>query len=255
MSIQNFYAERNLDRADGFGSLAGGRRNPHRGFDVNRIPVGTPVPSLFAGTVVRSERQTGLGNVVVVRRANGTFVGYAHLDTRAVAVGATVAAGQPVGTLGNTGTLTTGPHVHVTVSKTSDNPSAGAVIDPLPYILFARDGGKDPDGVAPTPTPTPVADWDFGQRFADQARIQRALKARGRYSGPVDGAWGPNSIRGIQTTLRNVGYTGAIDGVPGPATCEFVQRYAARFGGYRGPIDRKLGPASWTGFAIGLEKP
>lgn len=253
MDIQEFYAEEHLDRADGFGSMAGGRTNPHRGFDVNRHGSTTPVPSIVEGVVVRSERQTGLGNVVVVRRANGTYIGYAHLNERLVGVGASVGQGTIIGTLGNTGTLTTGPHTHVTASKVSDNPSSGGVIDPLPYILWARDGGADPDGSAPAPSPS--ADWDFGQQYADQARIQQALANRGRYDGPVDGVWGPNTIKGIQTTCANVGYTGPIDGIPGPNTCYFVQVYAQKFGDYTGPVDKVLGPNSWAGFALGLERP
>ncbi len=98
--------------------------------------------------------------------------------------------------------------------------------------------------------------WAFNPPAASmQARIQQALKNRGRYSGPVDGAWGVNSIKGIQTTAKNVGYSGPINGVPGANTCHYVQVYAARFGGYTGPIDSVLGPNSWNGFAVGLEAP
>lgn len=251
--IASFYAERHLDRADGFGSMAGGRVRPHRGFDVNGHPVGEQVPSIVDGVVVRSERQTGLGNVVVVRRASGTYIGYAHLDYRAVGAGESVSQGSIIGGLGNTGTLTTGPHTHVTASRVSDDPSTGEMMDPLPYILWARDGGQDPDGA--TPPPAPSAEWDFGQQYADQARIQAALAARGRYDGPVDGEWGPNSIKGIQTTCANVGYDGPIDGIPGPNTCYHVQVYAQRFGDYTGPVDSVLGPNSWAGFALGLERP
>jgi hypothetical protein len=88
-----------------------------------------------------------------------------------------------------------------------------------------------------------------------QARIQKDLAARGRYSGPIDGVWGVNSIKGIQITCANVGYTGPIDGEPGPNTCHYVQVYAQRFGSYTGPIDSILGPNSWSGFALGLERP
>lgn len=88
-----------------------------------------------------------------------------------------------------------------------------------------------------------------------QARIQKDLAARGRYSGPIDGVWGVNSIKGIQTTCANVGYTGPIDGVPGQNTCHYVQVYAQRFGSYTGPVDSILGPNSWSGFALGLERP
>jgi hypothetical protein len=90
---------------------------------------------------------------------------------------------------------------------------------------------------------------------AVQARIQAALKARGRYTGPVDGVFGPNSIKGVQLTIRNVGYTGPVDGVLGPVGSRYIQTYAQRFGSYTGPVDGVLGPNSWAGFALGLERP
>jgi hypothetical protein len=90
---------------------------------------------------------------------------------------------------------------------------------------------------------------------ATQKRIQQDLANRGRYSGPIDGVWGVNSIKGIQTTCANVGYTGPIDGEPGPNTCHYVQVYAQKFGSYTGPVDSILGPNSWSGFALGLERP
>nr|WP_225752077.1 peptidoglycan-binding protein [Pseudoclavibacter sp. Marseille-Q3772] len=60
-------------------------------------------------------------------------------------------------------------------------------------------------------------------RFA----IQAALKALGRYSGPVDGAWGPETIKGIQRTIQaRAGYTGPIDGAVGKNTVIGVITYA-----------------------------
>lgn len=100
------------------------------------------------------------------------------------------------------------------------------------------------------------SDWAWNPPDAEtQARIQRALTARGRYAGPADGVWGPNTVMGIQTTCQNVGYDGPIDGEPGPNTARHVQIYAQRFGDYGGPIDQILGPNSWAGFALGLERP
>lgn len=128
-------------------------------------------------------------------------------------------------------------------------------------VLMAALGGTTPapqPAPAPSPAPAPAASssWSFNKpNFATQLRIQKALKNRGRYSGPLDGVWGPNTIKGIQTTIRNVGYSGSIDGVPGPSTCYYVQDYAAKFGDYSGPIDKVLGPNSWAGFALGLERP
>jgi len=103
---------------------------------------------------------------------------------------------------------------------------------------------------------TPGSDWAFNEPDQPtQARIQQGLANRGRYDGPIDGVWGPNTIMGIQTTIQNVGYTGPIDGVPGYNTCYYVQVYAQKFGDYTGPVDAILGPNSWDGFALGLERP
>jgi hypothetical protein len=85
-----------------------------------------------------------------------------------------------------------------------------------------------------------------------QKDVQQGLANRGRYSGPIDGAWGTASVKGIQETIQNVGYTGPIDGVAGERTAHYVQVYAQKFGGYKGPIDSFLGQKSWDGFAYGL---
>lgn len=104
--------------------------------------------------------------------------------------------------------------------------------------------------------------WAFNPpNAAMQKRIQQGLHDRtkfgqkSRYNGPIDGIWGVNTIKGIQETIRGVGYKGLIDGIPGPDTCYYVQVYAQKFGGYKGPIDRVLGPNSWESFARGLELP
>jgi len=116
-------------------------------------------------------------------------------------------------------------------------------------------GAVPPTPRPPVTAPAPTA-WAFNPPSRDlQARIQRALKARGRYNGPDDGIWGPNTIKGIQITAANVGYTGGADGIPGPNTCYYVQLYAQKFGSYTGPLDKVLGPNGWMGFLLGLERP
>lgn len=109
---------------------------------------------------------------------------------------------------------------------------------------------------SPGPDDTPTSTWAWNAPdTATQKRVQVALANRNRYSGPQDGQWGINSIKGIQTTCQNVGYSGPIDGKPGPNTCHYVQVYAKKFGSYTGPVDSVLGPNSWSGFALGLERP
>ena len=76
--------------------------------------VGQPVRSTHAGRL-RSGRTTTLGNVVTVTGVRWSSF-YAHLDT--VAPDGEIKPGDIVGTCGNTGTLTTGPHLHYSVGFT-----------------------------------------------------------------------------------------------------------------------------------------
>ncbi len=233
----------NPDLADGLGATAG-RSRPHRGLDFpHRTGVG--IPSVAAGVVVISEWSDALGYIIEVRHDDDRFFGYCHMNARGLAVGTRVSQGTILGVVGNTGSESFGSHVHVTNGNRQGavyGASMNFLADPWPYIKNAMNGGG--------------GSWAFNPPAADmQARIQRALKNRGRYNGPVDGVWGVNTIKGIQTTIKNVGYTGAVDGVPGPATCRYVQEYARRFGDYKGPIDSVLGPNGWAGFALGLERP
>jgi len=127
------------------------------------------------------------------------------------------------------------------------------------YLGWSRKNGSNPQIPVQAWTPSGSGGgttWAWNAPdSATQKRIQQDLANRGRYSGPIDGDWGVNSIKGIQTTCANVGYTGPIDGVPGANTCHYVQVYAKQFGSYTGPVDSILGPNSWSGFALGLERP
>lgn len=249
MSIQDFYAEEHLDLADGFGSLAGGRTNPHRGLDVNGWATGTPVPALYGGTVARSEYQGGLGNVVCVRTDEGVFEGSCHLDERYVSVGDRVEAGTIIGTLGNTGSLSFGAHTHKTISPSSDDPGSGQVVDPLPYIRAARDGGSAPAGGS-TDSGTSGTDYAFGLTTEAQLAAQQALAVLGYYGGIQDGIFGPLSVSAFQQWLKDSGFLGgdyAVDGIPGPVYGLAVQTLAQGYG-YTGDMDGY--PGALTSAAI-----
>lgn len=98
------------------------------------------------------------------------------------------------------------------------------------------------------------------------ARIQAALKARGRYDGIVDGEGGELTAKGIQITLNVSGKNGGVnvpdgsrptdvDGRLGINNAFGVQEYARDFGDYDGLQDGDPREGSWTGFALGLERP
>lgn len=107
-----------------FGTLSEFRKKngmqPHSGADWAR-PEGTPIPSICNGTVVLQQWSDVLGNVSVIRTMGKDkalyYVGYCHLKAEGLKVGTKVKEGETVGLVGNTGSASSGPHLHMTVSK------------------------------------------------------------------------------------------------------------------------------------------
>jgi murein DD-endopeptidase MepM/ murein hydrolase activator NlpD len=106
---------------DGFGPR-GARM--HTGLDYP-APSGTPVVAARTGVVTVARWLDGYGNTVAIRHKLGASTLYAHLSAILVRSGERVAAGQPVGRVGATGSAT-GPHLHFELRV------RGAAIDPLP---------------------------------------------------------------------------------------------------------------------------
>lgn len=106
----------NMDRVT---SGMGARRAPlpgastnHGGIDI-AVPIGTAVSAPADGVVeVAGVRGRG-GKTLIIRHADGSTTGFAHLDNIGVKVGDTVSQGQQVAASGNTGN-STGPHLHWT---------------------------------------------------------------------------------------------------------------------------------------------
>lgn len=107
-----------------FGTLSEFRKarglQPHSGLDF-AMPVGTPIPALANGTIVLSQESKVLGHVVVLRimdkQKKLAYIGYSHLQKPGLAVGTKVKEGETVGFVGNTGSASSGPHLHMTVSR------------------------------------------------------------------------------------------------------------------------------------------
>jgi|SRR5215472_11598267 len=84
-----------------YGSAAGGVHND--GINI-AAPLGTPVRSIDSGTVAYAGNEVkGYGNIVLIRHANGWISAYAHLDDVTVKPGDTIAAGQVIAKVGNSG--------------------------------------------------------------------------------------------------------------------------------------------------------
>ena len=107
-----------------FGTLSEFRKKngmqPHSGVDWAR-PEGTPIPSIANGTIVLQQWSDVLGNVSVLRVMGKDkalyYVGFCHLKAEGLAVGTKVKEGETVGLVGNTGSASSGAHLHLTVSK------------------------------------------------------------------------------------------------------------------------------------------
>lgn len=83
---------------------------PHKGIDI-ATEAGEPIYAAMAGKVVFNGLQRGYGNVVILEHADFVMTVYAHNETNLVRLGEKVSKGQPIATVGQTGTAT-GPHLH-----------------------------------------------------------------------------------------------------------------------------------------------
>lgn len=111
-------------------SFSSGRFHPvlhmtraHNGTDL-AATYGTPVRAIGHGTVVAASYQSGYGNLVAVRHANGYTSYYGHLSRILVRAGQRVSQSDLVGLVGATG-LATGPHLHYGIMRN------GAWADPM----------------------------------------------------------------------------------------------------------------------------
>jgi len=119
--------------SSGFGK----RRDPftnlvasHTGIDLI-APFRSPVMATAPGTVTFSGWEQGYGRMVEVDHGFGVRTRYAHLDRITVKKGETIAHGQQVGTLGNSG-RSTGPHLHYEILV------GGKPVDPLRFMERGR---------------------------------------------------------------------------------------------------------------------
>lgn len=106
----------------------------HRGMDWQ--PGGLPIKASGAGTVKYKRYNTVLGWQVTIRYDDGNVVlGYNHMAGESpLKVGQRVKEGDIVGVVGNTGTATTGRHLHLTASWSDGDPGVVPVIDPMPFF-------------------------------------------------------------------------------------------------------------------------
>ncbi len=125
LSLQKRGLEPGLDIRSVQGALAwpvdgtvierfGRQRNPkfstwtiNNGLRIEAVP-GTPVRAVFGGTVLFSQWFKGYGNLIILDHGNRVFSLYGNVKTTAVAVGESIATGQPIAAVGESEDASTG---------------------------------------------------------------------------------------------------------------------------------------------------
>ncbi len=105
----------------------------HRGLDIAGTGLGSPIYASNNGVVYESKYSNAMGNYVVINHNNGYYTAYEHMSKVNVRVGQTVARGQVIGGMGNTG-QSTGTHLHFEIWTGGPPYHGGESHDPLPYL-------------------------------------------------------------------------------------------------------------------------
>jgi septal ring factor EnvC (AmiA/AmiB activator) len=112
-----------------FGKVVNPRFNTvtvQHGLDVE-APPGAPVAAIAAGRVVHAGWFKGYGNLVIVDHGDGYHTLVAHLASMRTAMGEEVAAGDLLGTVGDSGSLK-GPYLYFELRE------KGRPVDPRPWL-------------------------------------------------------------------------------------------------------------------------
>ena len=107
-------------------------RSGHYALDI-AATYGTPVVAALAGTVAYAGwASTGCGYQVILRNTSSIYTMYCHNSAVTVSNGQTVASGQQIARIGQSG-WATGPHVHFAVSIGYPHESGSYFVNPLKY--------------------------------------------------------------------------------------------------------------------------
>ncbi len=195
--------------------------------------VGTPVLAPTPGRMFWRAADSGAGNSCRFEHDlnPGWKDVFSHLSSYVGYDGQHFNQGEVIAYSGNTGPVIQHLHRHL--------------LDPADIrrnpIYYFTGGSGDPSGPG-TGITISIEDGKTLQRVA----------AKGGYTGPIDGAPGANTWKGVQTVTTSMGfYSGPIDGVPGENTWKGLQRLAEK-GGYTGPIDGVPGPNTYNGLNVWL---
>ena len=103
--------------------------NRHFALDISQ-KTGTPVKAIADGRVIFSEWTTETGYVLIIEHGTGFISVYKHNGALLKQQGDFVKSGEAIATVGSTGELTTGPHLHFELWYN------GYPVNPINYIDF-----------------------------------------------------------------------------------------------------------------------
>ena len=104
-------------------------KEKHYAIDIATVK-DTPVKAVADGTVIFSEWTAETGYVIIIKHRNDLLSVYKHNATLTKEQGELIKAGEVIGTVGSTGELTTGPHLHFELWRD------GYPINPTNFIDF-----------------------------------------------------------------------------------------------------------------------
>ncbi len=112
---------------EGFITRSFDARSGHFATDI-AVPEGTAVRAIGAGYVIMADQTLEGGHVIAVQHAGGYVSIYKHNKRLLKRVGDRVSEGEPVAESGNSGEITTGPHLHVELWR------GGLAQDPARFV-------------------------------------------------------------------------------------------------------------------------
>lgn len=113
------------------GTLSQGFDTEKRHYAVDVVaPRDTPIKAAANGRVIFAEWTADTGHVIILEHENGLISVYKHNGSLNKGQGDIVRAGEVIAAVGNTGELTTGPHLHFELWQN------GSPVNPLDFIDF-----------------------------------------------------------------------------------------------------------------------
>ncbi len=105
------------------------RKEKHFGIDV-AAPKDEPIKATLDGTVIMATWTYDTGHIIQIQHANNLVSVYKHNSVLLHQAGDNIKAGDPIAIIGETGELSSGPHLHFELWFN------GRAIDPENYIVF-----------------------------------------------------------------------------------------------------------------------